>query len=162
MVEQKNSDGMEKKRYEDFYRKLRVRIRKWLDERETEHKWAEILLLAPDLFHLLVCLLFDKDVPEREKTKILMAVAYFISPLDLLPELLLGPVAFVDDIAIACFILNSLMKNVEPEVIERHWAGEDDLLELVAIVVSRGDAWLGSGLFRRIKGYLDKTEKKQK
>ena len=149
MAEQRNSDVMQK-RCEDFYQKLRVRIRKWLDERETEHKWAEILLLAPDLFHLLVCLLFDKDVPEREKTKILMAVAYFISPLDLLPELLLGPVAFVDDIAIACFILNSLMKNVEPEVIERHWAGEDDLVELVAIVVSRGDAWLGSGLFRRI------------
>ena len=115
-----------------------------------------------ELFHLLVCLLFDKDVPEREKTKILMAIAYFISPLDLLPELLLGPVAFVDDVAIACFVLNSLMKNVEPEIINRHWAGEDDVLELVEIVVSHGDAWLGSGLFRRIKGFLDKTEKKQK
>ena len=161
MAEQRNSDGMEK-RYEDFYRKLRGRIRKWLDGREKKHKWAEILLLAPDLFHLLVCLLFDKDVPEREKTKILMAIAYFISPLDLLPELLLGPVAFVDDVAIACFVLNSLVKNVEPEVIERHWAGEDDLLEIVAVVVSHGDAWLGSGLFRRIKGFLGKTEKKQK
>jgi uncharacterized membrane protein YkvA (DUF1232 family) len=142
------------KRYDDFYQKLRKRMRHWVESTGQDHRWAELLMIAPDIFHLMVCLVFDKDVPQREKTKLFAAIAYFFSPLDLLPELLLGPIAFIDDIALACFVINSMLSSVDTDVIRKHWAGEGDILELVEVVAAKGDEWLGTGLWKRVRQYI--------
>ena len=70
----------------DFYQRLRISIRDWLATEEgSSNKWSEYLLLAPDFFHLLCKLSIDRDVPTKEKAKLAVAIAYFVSPLDLLP-----------------------------------------------------------------------------
>jgi hypothetical protein len=37
----------------DFYQTLRKGIREWLAREGTTSKWAEYVLLVPDLFHLV-------------------------------------------------------------------------------------------------------------
>ena len=139
----------------DFYQKLRQRIKVWSGREEgRSYRWAEWLLLAPDLFHLLLRLAADPDVPMKEKTKLAAVIAYFVSPLDLLPELVLGPTGFLDDIVLTAYALNAMINRVDPAVVQKHWAGEEDVLVVIQKILNLADKMLGSGLFRRLKRVL--------
>jgi hypothetical protein len=52
---------------------------------------GDILLLLPDFTVLLARLLRDPRVPRRSKLIALFGIGYVLSPIDLLPALLLGP-----------------------------------------------------------------------
>ncbi len=76
---------MEKK---DFYQKLRIRLKEWAAGAGKDSTALKYVLLAPDFFHLLCKVLLDRRVPAREKAKVGGAIAYFMSPLDVVPEAL--------------------------------------------------------------------------
>ena len=142
-------DGNEKEM--DFYQKLRHRIRQWSETEEGKSgRWAEWLLLAPDLFHLLVRLAADPDVPLQEKVRLAGVIAYFVSPFDLLPELILGPTGFLDDIVLTAYALNAMINRVDPAIVRKHWAGEMDVLEVIQRILQTADKMVGSGLFKRL------------
>ncbi len=141
-----------KKEHRDFYEKIRAEIKNWLVTKTgKENKWAEYLLLAPDLFHLLAKLLIDPEVPAEKKIKLLAAVVYFISPIDFLPEGILGPVGYLDDIAIAAYTLNDLLNFVDPQIVVRNWAGERDILLLIKNILINANEMIGSGKWDKIK-----------
>ncbi|MFH1943401.1 MAG: DUF1232 domain-containing protein [bacterium] len=139
----------------DFYQKLRRRIKEWSEAQEGKsNRWTEWLLLAPDLFHLLIRLTADPDVPLQEKARLAGVIAYFISPFDLLPELILGPTGFLDDIVLTAYAINAMINRVDPAVVRKHWAGETDILEVVQKILQAADRMIGSGLFKRLKRVL--------
>ena len=143
---------MAKETKSDFYQKMRTDIRDWLQTKTGKgYKWSEYLLLAPDLFHLLAKLAIDKDVPTAEKAKIAGALAYFISPIDLVPEAMFGPMGYLDDVALAAYVINSIMKNTGPEIIIRHWAGEQDVLELVQQIIDVASEMLGTKVWDKLR-----------
>jgi len=136
----------------DFYQKLRADIKKWLDEKKTtDNRWAEYILLAPDLFHLLTKLTLDPDVPASKKVKLAGIIAYFISPLDFLPEILLGPIGYLDDIALTAYVLNDILNEVDPKIIQRNWAGDRDILPLIKTIIANANNMVGSGIWKKIK-----------
>ena len=139
------------KKESDFYHKLRARVRKWTKEKSGSSKWADYVMLAPDFFHLLCKLSVDKEVPRGEKVKLALAVAYFISPIDLLPEAFLGPVGYLDDVALAAYVLNSIVNETDPEVVRRNWAGDGDVLDWIQRVLDASDDMLGTGMWKRLK-----------
>jgi len=136
----------------DFYQTLRKRISDWLEREGGTHKWAEYILLAPDLFHLLCKLTLDPEVPVKEKAKLAATIAYFVSPLDLLPEVIMGPVGYVDDVALSAYVLNSLLNTTDAKVVKKHWAGDRDVLEVIQQVLKVADDMVGSGVWRRLTG----------
>ena len=139
-------------RKKDFYQKLRNDIKKWLENKNaSDNKWTEYIMLAPDLFHLLTKLAIDPDVPAGKKVKIAAIIAYFISPLDFLPEILLGPVGYLDDIALTVYILNDIINEIDPKVVKRNWAGEKDILVLVKTIIANANNMIGSGLWKKLK-----------
>lgn len=139
----------------DFYEKLRSRIVNWLDtETGKENKWAAYLLLVPDFFYLLIKLASDEDVPKNEKAKLILAIAYFISPIDLLPEALLGPLGFLDDLALSAYVLNSIINKVSPEIVEKYWVGDGEVFLLIRGVLAKADEMIGSGLWEKIKRFV--------
>jgi uncharacterized membrane protein YkvA (DUF1232 family) len=136
----------------DFYQRLRSRMREWLRSQEgSSHQWVEYLIWAPDLFHLLCRLSLDKRVPAGEKVKLAGAIAYFVSPLDLVPEVILGPVGFVDDIAVAAYVLHSVVNSTDAEVLREHWAGDEDVLQVIRSVLAVADRMIGSGLWDKLR-----------
>lgn len=137
---------------EDFYQSFRKKIREWLKADGKSSKWAEYLIFAPDLFHVLCKLSIDNDVPVKEKAKLAAAIAYFVSPLDLVPEAIVGPIGYVDDIALAAYVLNSIINNSDPAIVRRHWAGDIDVLELIQQILHVADEMVGSGLWHKLKG----------
>ncbi|OQC08005.1 MAG: hypothetical protein BWX76_00008 [Candidatus Cloacimonetes bacterium ADurb.Bin089] len=136
----------------DFYQKLRQKIREWLQTEEGKNtKYAEYLMLAPDLFYLLCKLAFDKDVAVAAKANLAGAIAYFVSPIDLIPEGIVGPVGFLDDIVVSVWVLNGIINNTDPAIISKHWPGDEDLLEIVQQILGVADEMLGAGVFKKIK-----------
>ncbi|WP_425445889.1 YkvA family protein [Dethiothermospora halolimnae] len=135
-----------------FYKKIREKIRKWSETKVgRNHKFVDYLLFAPDLFHLLCKMSIDKGVPAKEKAKLAAAIAYFISPLDLMPEVLVGPVGFLDDIAVAAYVLNAVINNTDENIVKKHWAGDGDVLEVIQSILKFADEMIGSGLWSKIK-----------
>ncbi len=146
------SEEMSEDKYQvDFYQQMRENIRAWLNEKGTGFKFAEYLLAAPDLFHLLCRLAIDTDVPPTEKIKLVGAIVYFVSPFDFIPEAVSGPVGYMDDVVVASVVLNSLLNKVDVEVVKKHWAGDKDVLPLIQEILKVADQLVGSGLWSRIK-----------
>ena len=141
--------GIDKK-HDDFYVGLRKKINNWL-KKYPEYKWANFLLLAPDMFHLLVKLSLDKEVPVQEKAKLAVAIAYFISPVDIIPELITGPVGYIDDVALAAYVLNSIINKTSPEIVKKHWTGEEDILLQIQEILKKADQMIGSGFWKKLR-----------
>lgn len=137
--------------HEDFYQALRARIAQWLEGKGKGFRHAQLLLLAPDLFHLLTRLLLDRRIPVSEKAGLGAALAYFLSPIDLLPEAFLGPAGYVDDVALAAYALHRLINAGHGEVAKELWAGDGDLLEAIQQILQVADQALGSGVWERLK-----------
>jgi len=142
---------MEKKHL-DFYKKIRKDVKVWVnDNLDKENKWVDYILAAPDLFHLLCKLTTDSEIPSNKKIKLVAGIAYFISPIDLLPEMFLGPVGYLDDIAVAAFVLNDLINEIDPQIVRKHWAGEQDVLVLIKTILANADKMIGSKMWKRIR-----------
>ena len=141
----------EEQRHEDFYQALRVRISDWLSSKGKGYKHAQLLLLAPDLFHLLTRLMLDSRIPAAQKAGLGAALAYFLSPIDLLPEALLGPVGYIDDVALAAYAISRLINAGHGAVAKELWAGDDDLLASVQRILEVADQAIGSGVWERLK-----------
>lgn len=140
--------------HDDFYKRLRKKVEDWFCKEENANfAFAEYVLIAPDIFYLLTKLVMDKDVPVNEKKKLGIAIAYFISPIDIIPDFL-PPIGFLDDVSVAAYALNSIINNVDPEIVQRHWAGKGDILEIVKKTLQTADTMIGSGLWGKIKKYL--------
>ncbi|HPG38416.1 MAG TPA: DUF1232 domain-containing protein [bacterium] len=135
-----------------FYIKLRARMLKWLGSKEGKtNQWNRYLIWAPDLFYLLWKLALDTGVHRKDKVKLLAALAYFISPVDFIPEALLGPVAFTDDIALTAWVLNSFVNETDPEMIKKYWAGEEQALHVIQKIIGAADKMVGKGLWTKLK-----------
>jgi uncharacterized membrane protein YkvA (DUF1232 family) len=139
---------MEQK-HEDFYKKIRKQITEFLEKKDFEY--GHILLLAPDFFHLLVKLSLDKRIPNDKKLKFGIGIAYFIFPFDFLPEALLGPLGYMDDLAVAAYVLNDYINHGDMDIIYEHWAGDGDVLASIQNVLTVADNYFGQGLWERIK-----------
>jgi uncharacterized membrane protein YkvA (DUF1232 family) len=122
---------------DDFYKQLRTKVRTWSQQqgRKTLGATGELVMLAPDFFHLLCKLLLDGRVPAPAKAKLGVAIAYFVSPIDLIPEAVVGPIGYVDDVAIAAYALHNILDEATPEVVREHWAGDGDVIKAITHVL---------------------------
>jgi uncharacterized membrane protein YkvA (DUF1232 family) len=96
----------------------------------------DIALLLPDLTVLLARLLRDPRVPVGSKLVGLLGVGYVLSPIDLLPGILLGPIGALDDLLVVTAALSHLLNDVHPDVVRSHWSGKGDALEAIQRVTS--------------------------
>jgi uncharacterized membrane protein YkvA (DUF1232 family) len=138
----------------DFYRELRQKTSAWAKEKGKSYQYIEYLLLAPDFFYLLVRLMLDRRVPARAKFKIGLVVAYYISPLDIIPEAMLGPVGFSDDLVLAVWTINSLLKSVDRQVLLDNWPSQTDLLATAEKIVTVADQWIGKGAYQKLRSFF--------
>ena len=139
----------------DFYLQLRDKVTAWF-EKDVDQKpeYANYILLVPDFFYLLVRLTLDDRIPAIDKAKFAGVIAYFISPIDFLPEALLGPLGYLDDLALTCYVLNLYINQQDEagqQVVKELWPGDQDVLNTIQSVLQKADKWIGSGLWIKIK-----------
>ncbi len=141
----------EEKATMDFYQRLRSEIREWSGSEGRLRNSLEWIMLAPDLFHLMLRLSADPRVAGADKIRLAAVIAYFITPLDLLPELFMGPSGFLEDVVLAVYALNAMISHTDISIIREHWAGKEDVLEIIYKVLSHTDRLLDSGMIKKLK-----------
>jgi uncharacterized membrane protein YkvA (DUF1232 family) len=135
----------------EFYHKLRSTVRIWAGGNQSRaNQYADLILAGPDLFMLLTRLSRDGRVSRMDRTKLAGAAAYFVNPLDFVPELILGPAGLVDDIALSALVLHDVLENTDPAIVREHWEGDLDVLELVRRILAMADTMLGGRIWRRL------------
>ena len=155
-----NQELPSSQKQQDFYEKLREKITTFLESKNgSASKFAPYLLFAPDLFHLLTKALLDNRIDGKSKAIIGSGLLYFIAPIDVMPEGLIGPGGFMDDIIVAAFIVNMLLNKFSPEVLEEHWAGDQKLLDSLKKISETSDGLLGKLPARSLIGRFLKPTK---
>jgi uncharacterized membrane protein YkvA (DUF1232 family) len=136
---------------DDFYQQVRRKIHALVDAKGSSVKYAEFLLAGPDLLHLMCRLALDARVPAAGKALLATAIAYFVSPIDLIPEALVGPTGYLDDIALAAIVLNRLIGADGGSIAKEHWAGSGDVLDLVRRILSMADKMVGAQAWAKLR-----------
>jgi uncharacterized membrane protein YkvA (DUF1232 family) len=145
-----------------FYDRLREKILETIEKRsgrrgaKLTEDTVRALLLVPDVFILLARLALDKEVPGSARAMIGGAIAYFILPIDLLPEAFLGPAGYLDYLVLATAVLaQAFGGDLEPYA-RKHWSGSEDLRVVLQDVTSTAQSLLGKNLYDRLRRLMSR------
>ena len=140
-----------------FYDRVRTSIQEYLDRKgRVLGKTAEYLMLVPDIFILLWRLTTDRRVHGKDKVLLGSAVAYFILPFDLMPEAIVGPIGYLDDLVFAVYVLNKILSRTDPAVLREHWSGREDVLAVIQRVLGAADSLVDGSVAGRLKKMIKK------
>jgi len=70
-----------------------------------------------------------------------------------LPEALIGPLGYLDDLILTCYVLNLYINQQEEankQVVRALWPGDEDVLNTIQFILQKADKWIGSGLLKKI------------
>jgi uncharacterized membrane protein YkvA (DUF1232 family) len=140
-------------RAQRFYDKVRKNIREYLEKKgSVAGKSGEYLLLVPDMFMLLWRLINDPRVNSKNKVLLGSGLAYYLFPLDIMPEAFMGPLGYIDDLVFGVYLLNKMLTDTDAEILREHWSGSDDVLATIQNVLNAADNLVGSDLLGKFKG----------
>lgn len=135
-----------------FYDRMRESIRRYLENKgSVAGTTSEYLLLAPDVFVLLWRLVNDSRVNAKNKVMLGSGLAYYLFPLDIMPEAFLGPIGYLDDLVFAVYLLNKMLADTDPEILREHWSGRDDVLASIRNVLNAADNLVGKDILGKLK-----------
>jgi len=143
-------------RAQRFYDRVRTAIHDYVERKGggAVGKTAEFLLLVPDVFILLWRLFTDGRVGGKDKVLLGSAIAYYIFPLDIIPEAIVGPIGYLDDLVFGVYVLNKVLKDTDPSILRQHWSGSSDVLDSIQRVLNAADSLVGTEFLGRIKKWL--------
>jgi uncharacterized membrane protein YkvA (DUF1232 family) len=129
---------------DDVYRTLREKVAGYTGA------YADYVLLVPDLFLLITRLMLDPRIETKHKAWMGAAVAYVVSPIDLIPESRFGPLGYLDDLVVVVAALNMLLNEIDRQIILEHWSGKEDLLATIQKVLTQADQLIGKARLEKI------------
>ncbi len=138
-----------------YYRQLQMRVETWLSSKEARrHPFVELYPQLPELFLLLTRLGLDASVEERERVAIFSALKYIVAPFDLIPEGLLGPAGYCDDLVLAALVVDRLASKLDRTQLTRHWHGEEDVVTVARTILESATTMVGDETRARLRGWL--------
>ena len=91
----------------------------------------EALRLLPDLVRLVRRLAADRSLPRGVRLRLWLLLAYLVSPLDLVPDIV-PVIGYADDVVVVAWALRAVVRRAGPEVLARLWPGTADGLAVVS------------------------------
>ena len=90
----------------------------------------EALRLLPDVVRLVRRLAADGSLPRGVRIRLWLLLAYLLSPIDLVPDVV--PVlGYADDVVVVAWALRSVVRRSGAEALDRHWPGQPAGLAVV-------------------------------
>ncbi|PYS98350.1 MAG: hypothetical protein DMF63_17010 [Acidobacteria bacterium] len=105
------------------------------EKREMRGRMGNFLMFLPNMAKLLGRLLKDARVPTAEKALFVGAIIYFISPIDLIPDMF-PFIGQVDDIYVIALVLLRLVNRTDERIVRQHWSGGGDIVSLADSIAS--------------------------
>ena len=109
-----------------------------------EGDYRELITAAPDILRLLNDLLAYEGLTREHRQHITAAIAYFVSPYDVLSEPVFGYMGYIDDLYLASYTLRRVLDDLPVDVVEGFWKGDGDLRSVVDEVYDTSSRLLGS------------------
>lgn len=108
---------------------------------------------VPLLIRLGYRLMKDPRVPLKHKAFLGAALAYVVAPVDVVPDFIpfLGQ---ADDVLVLAFALNAMFDAAGETIVQEHWGGSGDVLEIVAGAVQWGASLVPWPVRRTVKRLL--------
>ncbi len=146
------SGPVSRERADRFYDRMRESIRRYLEGKgSVAGKTGEYLMLAPDVFVLLWRLINDPRVSAKNKVMLGSGLAYYLFPLDIMPEGFLGPIGYIDDLVFAVYLLNKMLHDTDAAILREHWSGRDDILDAIRNVLNAADNLVGKDILGKLR-----------
>jgi uncharacterized membrane protein YkvA (DUF1232 family) len=94
------------------------------------------LRLLPDVVRLVRRLAADGSLPTSLRMRLWLLLAYLLSPIDLVPDVVPG-IGYADDVVVVAWVLRSVVRRAGAEALEGHWPGEPAGLAAVLRLAGR-------------------------
>ena len=101
----------------------------------VRRRMKNLLMFIPNLILLCGRLMVDPRVPAKERLLVAGAIIYAFVPLDLIPDMI-PFVGQIDDAYLISLTLLRLMTVSDPKVVQEHWRGGGDVVELIGSMAS--------------------------
>ncbi len=140
---------------DSFRHRLERRVEDWLASEEARAFPAAFLYAhLPDLFVALAGVALDPRVPARERAAVLSALKYIVAPFDLIPEGVVGPSGFRDDLVLAAMVVDHLTCRGFADVLQEHWKGTSNLSGVVREILEAGRHLVGAEICERLRQWV--------
>ncbi len=138
-----------------YYQQLQMRVETWLSSQEAQrHPCAALYPHLPELFLLLTQLGLDARVEERERVVIFSALKYIVAPFDLIPEGILGPAGYCDDLVLAALVVDRLASTLDRSLLSQYWRGAGDVVTVARTILQSATTMVGDETCARLQGWL--------
>ncbi len=101
-----------------------------IERKEARGFLHNVIYLIPNFLKMLFRLFKDARVPTAEKAFLIGAIAYVISPIDLIPDVI-PFIGEVDDLYLVALTVLRLLNRTPADVIRQHWDGGGDIARIV-------------------------------
>ena len=81
---------------------------------------------GPQLFKILTDLLNVDDISLDHRLIISAAIAYYVVPMDVIPEQEYGPYGYIDDIYITSYVIKKISETYGFELLEELWESDSE------------------------------------
>jgi len=123
------------------------------DIAQYEGRHDDLIYQAPAFYRLLIKALDDPRLPRRMRGIIMAAIAYFVLPVDVIPEEIEGPYGYIDDIFFCAWVGKKLADELGDSFLVENWDGEGPVIQLIEDILSREEDLLGER-FQEILTYV--------
>lgn len=114
----------------------------------------DVLLFLPRLAALLGRLIADPQVATTDKLLVGAVVAYILSPLDIIPDMVpvLGQ---LDDVYLVALCLLRLLNRSGEAKVREYWEGPEDIVQILQTVSDYATRYLPATARNAIRGWID-------
>ncbi len=97
----------------------------------------EGIMLLPNVVKLLARIATDRRVTVRSKAFAAAVLVYVISPIDLIPDFVIG-FGKLDDLILSAVAIQHLIESAGPEIVAEHWDGSEASLDMILTAAEMG------------------------
>ena len=101
--------------------------------------WRQLARLVPDVVRLVRRLAADPTLPRPVRWWLWALLAYLVSPIDLVPDVI-PVVGYADDAIVVAVALRFVVRHAGRGALERHWPGAPEGLDALLGLVGLGRA----------------------
>ena len=104
----------------------------------------ELVACTPFMYRLLTRVLDDPELPGRLRPLVLVAIAYFMLPVDTISEDLTGPRGYLDDLYFAAMVADTIQRDLGSEdLLVRNWEGKGAFFPLIENILRQEKELIG-------------------
>lgn len=144
----------ERGKVEDLYTVGRIQVENKLPQKVK--KYSDYIFVIPDIAALIYRLLKDDRVSTKTKLIISASVAYIAVPTDIIPDKI-PFVGKIDELAVAFFALNRIVKDVPMHIILENWQGKNDIILVVKNIIEYITNFTGAQNVETLYEFVDEV-----